>query len=314
MDAVLTADSIDCSGAWLFWAEAPQADFIRLLEKMGQLEPVLIAEEGEHQVLVTGYKRVQACRNLGRRVRIRYQNANDLMKGRIYLHLNMNRQLSGSQLLKAARFFQSIRQQDDSKLVLKEFEDLISMKKCSILDSWLGLEFFWDQALHAGRVPFEAGPVLSVLYESERQACKAFFRQLSWSWNKFRNFFEPLLESARRDRSTLEKIISREGLLEYLDMDLSPNDCQKALLQCSHRIRYPGLYRLESDFSRLQEQFRRTSRWRILPEQHFESNGVNLQTKIRTQEDVQHSLEQLQKLAAQEAFAPIWQWQQEHLD
>lgn len=313
-DTTLAAESIDCSGAWLFWAEPADAAFIRLIEKMGQLEPVLIAREQGRFRLVTGYKRVAACRELQRPVRYRSINGNDLCKGRMYLHLNLQRRITGSGLVRAARFFQSVSDSKDRNGLESEFEGLVPAKMLGVLKHWLHLEPFWDEGLHAGRVPFEAGPVLAGLEASDRQACEPFFTELSWSWNKARHFLNQLLESAGRDGLQPAALLRRERLADILQKELSPNDCLKELLQRSASIRYPVLTRLEGSFQAVQADCVRKTRWRILPEQHFETNGFLLQTPVRSRKDLERSLEQLRRLLEQEAFEPVWQWQQEHLD
>ncbi len=313
-DAALAPESIDCSGAWLFWSEPPEAAFVELLGKMGQLEPVVVAREQGRFLLVSGYKRVLACRELQRPVRFRTISGNDLLKGRMYLHLNLHRSITGSSLIRAARFFQAVSDSDGQTGVEPEFEGLVPKKMLAALRHWLSLDSFWEEALHAGRVPFEAGPILASLKISDRQACKPFFKELSWSWNKARNFLNHLLESAKRDGLHLADLIQEEQFADILQKELSPNDCQKALLQRSTGIRYPVLSRLEQSFQAVQADCLENSRWRMLPEQHFETNGFILQTKISSQRDLERSLQQLQKLCSEDAFAPIRHWRQDHLD
>lgn len=313
-NAALPAAGIDCSGAWLFWAEPPDAAFVRLMETMGQLEPVLVAQEQGCYRLVTGYKRVLACQKLQRPVRCRIMTADDRMKGRVYLHLNRQRRITGSGLVRALRFFQAVPGCKDRTGLESEFEGLIPAKMLKVLLHWLHLEPFWDAGLHAGRVPFEAGPILSGLEPLDRQACEPFFTELAWSWNKARQFLTQLLESAKRDGLQPAALLRQERLAEILGKELSPNDCLKALLQRSERIRYPVLTRLEHSFQTVQADSVRKTRWRILPEQHFESNGFVLQTRISSPQDLERSLGQLQRLSEQGAFEPVWHWQQENLD
>ncbi|MCF8109814.1 MAG: ParB N-terminal domain-containing protein [Desulfohalobiaceae bacterium] len=313
-NAALAAESIDCSGAWLFWAEPPDAAFVGLIEKVGQLEPVLVAREQGCCRLVTGYKRVLACQKLQRPVRCRIMNADDRMKGRVYLHLNRQRRITGADLIRALRFFQTVPGCKDRIGLESEFEGLVPGKMLGVLKHWLHLEPFWDAGLHAGRVPFEAGPILSGLEPLDRQACEPFFRELAWSWNKARQFLTQLLESAKRDGLQPEALLRRERLTEILGKELSPNDCLKELLQRSHSIRYPVLTRLEQGFQTVQADCIRKTRWRILPEQHFEINGFLLQTRVSSPQDLERSLDQLQRLSEQDAFEPIWHWQQESLD
>ena len=309
-----SSGSIDRNGAWLFWACPPDEAFVKRLDSMGQLEPVLVAEEGGRILLVSGYKRILACERLGRPVQVRSMAGDDRHKGRVYLHLNLHRRPTGPDLVRAARFFQTTAETGETASAVRELEDLVPSKMLLGVRQWLHLEPFWEAALYAGRVPFEAGPLLASLGPADRSACEPFFESLSWSWNKTRYFLNPLLESAGREGLDLASLMHREGLANLLVQGRSPNDIQKELLQQSVRIRYPVLTELEQSFAAVRADCLRKSRWRVQPEQHFESNGLNLQTRIRNQQELAESLEQLRLLSAEAAFEPIWQWQREHLD
>ncbi|MFW6055482.1 MAG: ParB/RepB/Spo0J family partition protein [Thermodesulfobacteriota bacterium] len=310
----IDAHRIEAAGAWLFWSEAPDSRLTGSIEQLGQLEPVLAAEEGGGIRLVSGYKRLLACKSLGRPVWVRFVVGDDLYKGRLYLHANLYQEPAGAGLVSCARFFQTQLEKKEVRGFLEEeLRGVVSAKALDQVEKWLSLEGFWVQALKKGRVPFEAGPLLASVCLDDRESFALFFDSLSWSWNKARNFLTWTLESAKRDRVSAARLIQREGLLDILQKDLSPNDMQKHLLQRAYSLRYPALTRLEQGFKALQDDLGKKGVWRILPEQHFEVNGFTLQTRIRERDDLERALLQLQDLRDKGSFDPIWRWQRENL-
>ncbi|MCF8104333.1 MAG: ParB/RepB/Spo0J family partition protein [Desulfohalobiaceae bacterium] len=313
-EAWIDPHRIEAAGAWLFWSGAPDSRLTRSLEQLGQLEPVLAAEEGGGIRLVSGYKRLLACKELGRPVWVRFVVGDDFRKGRLYLHANLYQRPSGAGLVSCARFFQTqLKTEEVRGFLEEELRGFVSGKVLDQVEKWLFLEGFWVRALKKGRVPFEAGPLLASVCLDDRESFISFFESLSWSWNKARNFLTWTRESAKRDRVSTARLVQREGLLDILQKDLSPNDMQKHLLQRAYSIRYPVLAGLEQGFKALQDDLGKKSVWRILPEQHFEANGFTLQTRIRERTDLDRALEQLQDLRDEDSFDPIWQWQRDNL-
>lgn len=274
----------------------------------------MAAKEGDRIRLVSGYKRVLACGWLAKPVHVRFVSGEDLQKGRMYLHLNLDHQLTGSKLLACARFFQSELKQGAGVFLHDELCGVVPRQLIEHLQQWLCIEDSWDQGVHAGRVPFEAGSVLARLSPQDRKALAPFFNRLSWSWNKARNFLNRILESAKRDRLPVVTLLDQGRLFDLLEADLSPKDCQKQLLEGVYKIRYPVLTQLEQGFQRLQDDLGKKSGWRIEPEQHFEANGFFLRTRITQKADLDRALTQLQNLAEDACFDPVWKWQQENLD
>jgi hypothetical protein len=311
----LSAGDIDSSPGWLVCREEPDAGFLSVIAKFGVVQPVLITERDGAWILVCGWKRVQACRSLNLSIPCLPITADDLACAEIFLHCKAEKLRSGPLALAWARYiFSRLQKQEAEKRCASSLRPLLGAKDWRCLQAWLNLDQDWDQLITQGRVPFELGPVLTTLKLSESHDFLPLFSHSNWSVNKARQMATWLIELSKRDGRSVHYILKDLGIFDILNRDLSPKDAQQAVIHQVRGARFPALTKLEQEFDRLQEEVARKTRWRIQPEQHFESNGLRLQTQIRSQADAELALADLQSIVESSDLQRIWSWQEVTLD
>ena len=311
----LQAEGIDCSGAWLRSSADPDASFMSSVAEFGVMEPVLVAQKGDFWTLVSGWKRVSACAQLKTGVPCVSVQGDDLSLARIYLQMNRARFSSGTQALIWARNVgRHVPQEKAEDLWNQELRPLLSAKEWRALRAWLQVDPAFDPVLCQGHVPFELGPVLASLSPEEGRQLLPLFADMAWSFNKARQVVTWAAERARRAGGSVQEVCAECGVWDILNQDLSPKDAQRAVLEHIRAARFPQLTRLEQAFAQAQSQAVGRTSWRILPEQHFESNGLTLQVRVRSQQEAEQVASSLHSVISSLSFTALWNWQDRELD
>jgi len=311
----LSAEEIDCSPGWLVCREEPDAGFLSVIAKFGVVQPVLITERDGRWMLVCGWKRVQACRSLNLSIPCLPITADDLACAEIFLHCKSEELRSGPPALAWARYiFSRLPSQEAEKRCASSLRPLLGSKDWRCLQAWLGLDQDWDQFITQGQVPFELGQVLAALKPNESRDFLPLFSHSAWSVNKARQVATWLIELAQGKGRPVRDLLKELGILDILNRDLSPKDTQLAVIHRVRGARFPSLTKLEQEFDRLQEEVAGKTKWSIQPEQHFESNGLSLQTRIRSQADAEQALAELHSIVESSELQRIWAWQERALD
>jgi ParB family chromosome partitioning protein len=305
---------VDESGPWQFWSGEPDQWLQDSVRVRGQLQPVLVAEEEGRVLLVSGYKRLLACRRLGVPLAARPVSGDEVDKGLMHLHDNSARRPDEILLVRGARYFQErIAPDGISDLLRRELAVFCPDRTLRALLNWIRLERSWDAHLAQARIHLEAAPLLAPMGHSGRGALEPFFRDLSWSRNNARNFLTWISEAAARDGCSEAEIVERHGLDQILRQDLSPRDRLDRLTRAARAIRFPELTRLESGFDSLSRELSRGTSWRILPAQGFETNDLHIETRVRQEGDLRKAAQDLHRIAESDLMHTLRRWQRDNL-
>lgn len=312
----LDPELIDCSGDWLFWSEEPDSSFVRSVQSLGQLEPILVSTDNGRWELISGYKRVRACQKLKTAVTVLHTKIESQMaKGVVYVQLNRTRDIHPVGLVKGMRFFYDhVEPSEFEQTVKQELGPLSSARELHALLAWAGLEDDWDSHLQAGRCPLELGLVLTRMAQADRQAVEPLFGHLAWSKNKAQHLLTWLSEAAVMKKVQVQALIEQAELLDCAASAMSPKDRQEEILARVRAVRYPRLTELEREFEGLEKRVRTSTRWHITPQQHFESNGFVLQAKVKNLQDLQNLSAELQSLEHDDRVQAFFDWQHRALD
>lgn len=311
----LDPDKIDCSGPWLYWSKEPEDAFLACIQKSGVIEPILVSPKARTYELVSGYRRVWACRQIKKNIPcILYRNDDECQKGLVYFYLNVQKGLNPQKLVRFARFFQlRLKVKELEPFLYSELSPYIPSKELKNLICWLKLYDSWDEHLFSDRIPFEIAELLSRFSEKDLISLEPFFRNLFWSKNKAKYFLTWIFEIKKRDLVSVQEIIEQASLLKVLKEDLSPNDTFQELLYRIRKLRFPTLFQLECEFNSLQKEIKKSTRWEIYPIQHFEKNGFSLYRVLKNGHDARESLNELNQLIENGRFDDVFQWQNKRL-
>ena len=311
----LAALSIDCSGPWLFWPEQPSELLIRSIRDYGQLEPVLLHEFQGGYSLISGLKRLRACSANDQNVLGITLNCSELEKGHIYLHSNLQRISGAASLLPAARFFQKRLLQDEwSSFWHSELSQLLNRKELKLLDDWLRSDGDWDYLVCSGHISLETAPWICGFSRRDLCALEPFLSSMYWSRNNSVSFVKWIFEIAQSRDLTVQQFLEHCSLPELLQEEISPRDCQKKILDLLRAERFPNLYSLEAEFSRLQKEVASGTGWKVIPEQNFETDRLYLQAKVEGPADLESAVQGLGEIKDRGSLHRIWQWKKDNLD
>ncbi len=292
---LISPEKITMTEPCLFWAREPDQDFVRSIERFGQMEPVLVMSKPEKKVLVAGYKRTRSLMHLGRDIiALEIPPAEDYWKGIVYLLSNQNQILDPGKTILALRYFQSagnLSQEVWTQLHIKP-----GSKIQTLWQNWLELPLVWDGLLAGGNISVECSRILKHAGPDDRQCLFPFFSRLSWSRNNSINLLSWLDETARKDHKGMCQLIDELKLASILDKDLSPQDKIKSILKLAFQARYPLLSTMKNDLEHRLRSTAAGSGWRMEHRDEFESTEIHLFTRISSKHDLKKALDELEQI------------------
>ncbi len=306
---------VDASGDWLFWAEDPEEKFLQSIRELGQLEPVLVTQDEGGTRLLTGYRRLLACRELGLELlALSTGSPNPVARGRMYAESNRQRQPDAADLVRAGRYFARHLDAHGLDQVLRELSASEGGKRMpDLVRTWLRLDPEWDGLLQAGHLPVQAAEILSRLNRKDAAELWPFFRDLRWSRNNALQFLAWLEETASRERTSLARLVLFAEMHPILESNLSPKDRIRRLVQKSRAMRYPRLTELEAEFSAMAQKASRAGPWRIAPEPSFERDRIHLSVSVGSGQDLEHATRELERLHREGLLERLLEWQRDRL-
>lgn len=304
----LSPESISMSSPSLFWAAEPDGELVRSIKAHGQLQPVLVGQEGR-PVLLSGFRRVKALAALGRPVLVRSVEGrlSDFEKGLLYLADNQTRLIDEGMRIDALRYFSKAAGGD---LPVEEVAPMLGLKPKSgemrQCMNWLELPPSYDAHLKAGRIPLAAVRVLSRFDAAALEAVEPFFGGLKWSRSNALNFLTMVYETARARSIRVGDLLEGEGFFSVLGHDLSPKDKIAALIALAHELRMPNLSELEKDFGKSGERLVAGTPWKASQTVNFESGAVDLTVRIGNRDQLEKAVQALRDISASELWERLW--------
>lgn len=218
----LDATEIDCFGNWLLYPQSPAEKLIPSFKKTGQLVPVLLAKDGDKNVLIAGRARVLAAEKLGQKVNAIFVEAADDIS-RAIMHLEENRSRVADDAFKLATFrFFSARM--ETSALPKELGPLLDIKPKSrdmkLWLDWMEMDSKFDEMLVAGNIPLAAVSVLSKLSSEDCNSLIPFFEKVSWSRSNAVNFLPGFMRQHVVKSKVLLIFLKKQVLLRQRRMNL----------------------------------------------------------------------------------------------
>lgn len=293
----LDATEIDCFGNWLLYPQSPAEKLIPSFKKTGQLVPVLLAKDGDKNVLIAGRARVLAAEKLGQKVNAIFVEAADDIS-RAIMHLEENRSRVADDALKLATFrFFSARM--ETSALPKELGPLLDIKPKSrdmkLWLDWMEMDSKFDEMLVAGNIPLAAVSVLSKLSSEDCNSLIPFFEKVSWSRSNAVNFLTWLYETARREVKSVADIL-KEANLNPARENESPKDAVARLCKSAKQLRFPHLSELQKAHEKIVSEICVGTKWRVESVGNFETGEVMIQTRFKSRELMHKAIDDLESI------------------
>ncbi|CAB5105229.1 hypothetical protein D3OALGB2SA_2088 [Olavius algarvensis associated proteobacterium Delta 3] len=272
------------------------ADSIR---EVGLLNAPILAEGPTRYQVVSGYRRVAACRQLdipGIVVRIMAPEATLLDRAKVTITENLHqRSLNLIELSRAyALLFDATERPDEAVRVAGGLGlpgNLEYMEKTSDL---CGMAPVVQRGILSGSITLPMAIELSHLPAAVSEALVALFLNLKLSLNRQRETLRLFREIARRDGIPLADLIDAavSGLGTRHD-ERGSAEMSRRLLTHLKRRRYPNIMTTEEEFQRLVHRLRLGEGIKLVPPKHFEGTTYRLEVGFDSPGTLQRRLKRL---------------------
>jgi ParB family chromosome partitioning protein len=303
-----SAEAIKTDGKHLFWSAQPSRELIESIEDFGQTTPILVRETDNGLELIAGHARLCVLRDKGLPVLARMViDATDTDLGLLHLADNTQRALDDGMRLTAMNYFRPLMNNDQLRQeILPRLGVKPKSKDGRLLLSWLNLPDEWQTLLKKGRIPLAIGTVLERLADDDRRALLVLFKDFSWSRSNAVNCITWLYEASKMQACPVSEIMDKAGLPDILSQGLSPKDTISRICEASQVARYPELSALRHMFNDTARELSAGTSWRITQPNNFETGGAELTVQVKTPEQLQKALADLETMADSPLWNSIW--------
>ncbi|BDV00327.1 hypothetical protein TDMWS_04120 [Thermodesulfomicrobium sp. WS] len=291
--------SIDATGPWLVWSEAPSPELAASLARSGVLSPILVDASQEPVLLVDGLGRLRAGHD-----QVLCLDVGPLSpQGRLECHLaaNFHKPRTEARLVTAARSASTLGMAWDDTLALLAVHP--HSKTARLLAAWLALPASWDQWIVRGHACLTVAPILAKLPPDDLTALTPVVAAYAWSQASLAQLVSWLQETAQRTEQPLRDLVSCLGI--EAAGQLSPKDAMARILEAARRLRYPELCRLEEAWHAAAKSIGLPRPWRMERTDQFETGHVELRLRVTRPEDVAAAAKALERCARHPGWAAL---------
>lgn len=275
------------------------------IDRLGLLSAPLVLRQSSGFMLVSGFRRVAACRSLGwERVRAVVLASDASPYACACRAVGDNSTQRPLDLIEAGRALRLLeRHAPDGRIPP---EDLAALKLPSNLEMASRLKDLCrlpaqvQEGIIEGVIPFAMAVELAGLATELAADLAALFRELRISLNKQREMVALITEIAQREAIPAREVLkeAESALLPKIG-DLDRNQKAGHLRKLLRQRRFPGLHAAEQNFRALRQRLNLGATLQITPPRDFESIGLALSATIETPEDIERLRAKLEELAKQ---------------
>lgn len=280
------------------------------IQHLGMLTPPILKpappkrHRKERYVIVSGFRRIDACRQMG----WRHLAANCIQADTPYYLCALaaisdnflQRELN---LVETARCVALIEKAGGKRRQSYETLKTIGLEANDVMIDKLKTVDAMDDRLKRGIIEGTiAMPVALELFampdQHGAQLLVGLLRELRISLNRQREMLDWLQAIAHRERVTIAGILEDAAIRQYLsDETLDGPRKAKLIREVLKRLRYPEISAYEQYYADAVKEMPLQPPLRLIPPPNFESPTYSLKIDFRTVEELAHAIEKAQKLA-----------------
>jgi ParB-like chromosome segregation protein Spo0J len=280
------------------------------IRKTGLLSPPVVARRGRRYVLVTGWRRAQACRALGfRKIPVLVTEETDELR-LLLMALSENLATRELSLAEKAIFLNKISQRGMiPKTLMKEYMPRLGLPATAAHLHWM------FSLAEAGRAVLdfvhEKAPSPAVVKALLRfppagqRRILPLLRPLGQ--NKQKQLLEDLWEIGRRDKLPVERLFRRIEFRRTLGASrLSMQQKAERIRQLVRRIRHPGLSAHEETFRSALRRMRWPRNVAVQPSPGFEEDSITVSFRICSRKEFRAALDRLEDVVSREELRELF--------
>ncbi len=280
------------------------------LKSVGLIHPPLVCLRDNHFILVSGWKRILACREISLSpVPVRVAEEADELKT-FLLAFYENLALREFNLIEKAQILSKLKKFGEKKeRIVRDILPLLDIPSTmDHLDIFLNFSKFepeLERMIVEKKMPFSSAHLLSEFKSKERKLLMPLLLPLGQ--NKQKELLEDLQAILRKMGAPAERVLVSK---EIQDIQKSEN---LSSLQKSDRIRlllkrkrYPSLFTQRDSFDSLLKRMNWPQEISVKASPFFEGEDVSVSFSFKSKDDFQRNLRKLQKLASHKEFSNLF--------
>lgn len=291
---------------------------IHSISKIGLIHPPVITYRDGDPVIVTGWKRVLACQSLDLPSIpcFVFESQDDLEAFRLGLEENLA--FRPFTLLEKARILSRLIQLGIPEYdVVKDYLFRLEIPQTlNHLDTYLriaALDPETKAAIHSKNMVFPVVQLLTGYSEEERHLLLFFLHPLGQ--NKQRELLQNLLEIAKRDRISVQNVLTGEDVKRIAsDQNLSPLQKAEEIRNLIQKKRYPTLSTWKDTFKSQKKDLEWPNDIKIEPSPFFEGEEFTVHFTFKDLDEYRKKLTKLNQLASDEKILQLLKFSPEKKD
>lgn len=284
----------------------------RSISEIGLLCPPLLIEKGARSfTIVSGFRRIAACKSLNLSQIEAYRIREDLSASRLALMaVSENSLCRPLNPIETARGLRLLSRTTDSE---PDFRD--AARKASLpyhpglnrkLMSLLDLPLEVRNAVITGDLPVAIATELFRLGVAEAARFSEIFSSLKLSLNKQREVMTLCEEISLREDLPVLRVLHEPGFLKILDNpDLDRNQKSRALRLYLRQRRFPSLSRAEAAFAGIVKRLDLGAGVQLQPPKDFEGTAFSLCLKFETAEQLAAAAAEIDRIQGDPALGDM---------
>jgi hypothetical protein len=280
------------------------------IRTIGLLQPPLVTKRRKGFVLVSGWKRVQACRKIGlSSIPIYVLDEPDDLKAFLIAVFD-NAAVREFRLLEKAQIISKLgRFGMEKSRILKEMMPLLQVPPTDFyLESYIKIAALEPEAkrvIKEKSLPFS---VVCMLVEFRPKDLKAILPiLLPLGQNKQKEILEDLREISKKKDVSARKILGASEILQILRAEKWPAIQKSERLRTALRkMRHPRLSAWQDHFNRSLEELCWPKEVKIEPSSFFEDEWLSVTFRFKNEREFKARLDKLQEMARKEGLKNLW--------
>lgn len=272
------------------------------IDRLGLLQAPLILENKPHRRIVSGFRRIAACRRSGRgEIFCRILGPEAPTRKVVQLAVAENAWQRPLNLMEKARSFALLGESyPESKRLADIATPLGLVENTTMIDKLIRLTRLPEpiqQAVEAGFLGLAMALTMGTLETEEGRQILELFQTFQFGLNRQRELLELIREIAKRESIPIAQVLASDETIAILNRTDQDRPARGgALRRYLKQRRYPVLTQAETAFRRLERELRLGPRIRLNPPPYFEGNTFQLLLSFDTLEELNDHQQHLEKM------------------
>lgn len=262
------------------------------IDRIGMVQAPIVIKKEAHYRIISGFRRVAACRRLGhRRILCRLLAPETSVRNQAELAIAENawqRPLNLMEKARAVALLEKTEMDPDRLTKLAEPLGLVeNPKMIGKLSCLTRLPMLIQRAVESESLGLAMAMALGALEPEDARKILDLFQTFRFGLNRQRELLELIREIANRESVSIREVLASDDVVDILNRTDQDRPARGgALRRCLKKRRYPALTQAETAFNRLEKELALGPRVRLTPPPYFEGATFQLVLSFDTLEEL----------------------------